>query len=59
MQVYRPLYEGAYAYRHDGLFELRPPQMFFRPAMGMEKMVGRFTRLIEPDVIMPLQAIEA
>ena len=24
MQVYRPLYEEAYAYRNGGLFDLRP-----------------------------------
>jgi hypothetical protein len=29
MQVYRPLYEEAYAYRNGGLFDLRPLQMFF------------------------------
>jgi hypothetical protein len=27
MQVYRPLYEEAYAYRHRGLFDLRPLQI--------------------------------
>ena len=39
MQVYRPLYEGAYAYRNGGLFDLRPLHMFFflnRPS-GREK----------------------
>jgi hypothetical protein len=28
MQVYRPLYEEAYAYRNGGLFDLRPLPMF-------------------------------
>lgn len=32
MQVYRPLYEEAYAYRNGGLFDLRPLHMFFQPA---------------------------
>src|SRR6516162_649201 len=32
MQVYRPLYEEAYAYRNGGLFDLRPLHMFFEPA---------------------------
>lgn len=33
MQVCRPLYEGAYTYRHGGLSDLSPLQMFFPPAM--------------------------
>src|SRR6201993_1071152 len=28
LQGYRPLYEEAYAYRHGGLFDLRPLHMF-------------------------------
>jgi hypothetical protein len=35
MQVCRPLYGGAYAYRNGGLFDLRPLQMFFEPG-GVE-----------------------
>jgi hypothetical protein len=32
MQVYRPLYEAAYACRHGGMFDLRPLYMFYEPA---------------------------
>jgi hypothetical protein len=59
MQVYRPLYEEAYAYRHGGLFDLRPLHMFFDPAEWQGKEVSRFTRIAEPDVIAKLAAIKA
>ena len=42
MQVYRPLYEEAYAYRNGGLFDLRPLHMFFEPAEWKGKEVPRF-----------------
>jgi hypothetical protein len=32
IQVYRPLYEEAYAYRSGGIFDLRPLCMFYQPA---------------------------
>ena len=59
MQVYRPLYEESYAYRHGGLFELRPLRMFFTPAKRDGKEVPRFTRIVDPDVIAELTAIKA
>ena len=59
MQVYRPLYEGAYAYRHGGLFDLRPLHMFFKPAEWNGKTVPRFTKIVDPEVIAQLQAIKA
>src|SRR5215469_8933886 len=59
MQVYRPLYEEAYAYRHGGLFDLRPLRMFFTPAKRDGKEVPRFTRIADPDVIAELTAIKA
>lgn len=59
MQVYRPLYEDAYAYRHGGLFDLRPLPMFFEPAKWKGKEVRRFTRILEPHVIAQLEAIKA
>jgi len=34
MQVYRPLYETAYAYQNGGMFDLRPLYMFYKPAIG-------------------------
>jgi hypothetical protein len=37
MQVYRPLYEEAYAYRNGGLFDLRPLHMFLNRPSGREK----------------------
>ena len=59
MQVYRPLYEESYAYRNGGLFDLRPLHMFFEPAQWKGKEVARFTRIVDPDVIAQLAAIEA
>lgn len=59
MQVYRPLYEEAYAYRNGGLFDLRPVHMFYQPAHREGKEVPRFIRIIAPDVIAQLQAIKA
>src|SRR5712691_6463088 len=41
MQVYRPLYEEAYAYRNGGLFDLCPLHMFFEPAEWKGKEVPR------------------
>jgi hypothetical protein len=57
MQVYRPLYEEAYAYRNGGLFDLRPLHMFYKPAEWQGKVVPRFARIIDPDVIAELEAI--
>ena len=59
MQVYRPLYEAAYAYRNGGLFDLRPLHMFFEPAEWQGKRVPRFTRIVDLDLIAQLQAIKA
>ena len=58
MQVYRPLYEEAYAYRNGGLFDLRPLHMFFDPAEWKGKQVPRFTRIADPEVIAQLAAIK-
>ena len=59
MQAYRPLYEESYAYRHGGLFDLRPLHMFFQPAEWQGSKVPRFTRIIDPDVIAHLARIKA
>jgi hypothetical protein len=59
MQVYRPLYERAYAYRHGGLFDLRPLHMFYKPATWKGKEVPRFTRILDPAVLEQLEAIKA
>ena len=59
MQVYRPLYENAYAYRNGGLFDLRPLSMFYRPAEWQGKTVPRFTRITAPEIIAELEAIKA
>src|SRR5438309_9723121 len=37
MQVYRPLYEEAYAYRYGGLFDLRPCTCFLNRPSGRGK----------------------
>lgn len=59
MQVYRPLYETAYAYRHGGMFDLRPLSMFYNPAkLSSGHEVARFTRITDPEVIAELQAIK-
>ena len=57
MQVYRPLYEEAYACRHGGLFDLRPLSMFYQPARLNGKEVPRFTRITDPEVIATLREI--
>jgi hypothetical protein len=59
MQVYRPLYEEAYAYRHGGLFDLRPLHMFFKPAEWHGRMVPRFTRITDLAVIAELDRLRA
>ena len=59
MQVYRPLYEEAYAYRNGGLFDLRPLRMFHEPARWKGKDVARFTRIVDPGTIGQLEAIKA
>jgi hypothetical protein len=59
MQVYRPLYEGSYAYRNGGLFDLRPLRMFFESAERDGKKVPRFTKITDPTVIAQLAAIKA
>jgi hypothetical protein len=59
MQVYRPLYETAYAYRNGGMFDLRPLGMFYKPAILNGTEVSRFVRITESGVIAKLQAIKA
>ena len=59
MQMYRPLYEEANAYRHGGLFDLRPLHMFFEPALWKGKKVARFTRNLDLNVTGLLEAIKA
>jgi hypothetical protein len=59
MQVYRPLYEAAYAVRHGGLFDLRPLHMFYEPAQKDGRRVPRFTKITDPDVIASLRAIKS
>ncbi|MGH7113979.1 MAG: DUF1653 domain-containing protein [Stellaceae bacterium] len=59
MQIYRPLYEEAYAYRNGGLFDLRPLHMFFEPAERNGATVPRFARIADPAVIAQLAAIRA
>jgi hypothetical protein len=59
MQVYRPLYETAYAYRNGGMFDLRPLYMFYKPAIVNGVEVPRFTKITDPEVIARLRAIKA
>src|SRR5271169_2865481 len=59
MQVYRPLYEEAYAYRNGGLFDLRPLHMFYQLAEWKGKEVPRFTRIVDRNVIAQLEAIKS
>ena len=59
MQVYRPLYEKAYAYQHGGLFDLRPLHMFFEAAERDGNKVRRFTKIDDPGVVAQLAAIKA
>ena len=55
MQVYRPLYEEAYAYRNGGMFDLRSLYMFYKPAILNGNEVRRFTKITDPDLIVELQ----
>jgi hypothetical protein len=59
MQVYRPLYETAYAYRNGGMFDLRPLGMFYKPAIANGREVPRFTKITDDDVIAQLRGIKA
>ena len=59
MQIYRPLYEEAYAYRNGGLFDLRPLHMFYDLAEWKGRKVPRFAKIVAPDVIAQLEAIRA
>jgi hypothetical protein len=59
MQVYRPLYESAYAYRNGGLFDLRPPHMFYQPAQWKGREVPRFTKITDPAIVAKLASIKA
>ena len=59
MQVYSPLYEAAYAYRNGGMFDLRPLDMFYKPAIVSGIEVPRFTRITDSKIIARLQAIKA
>jgi hypothetical protein len=58
MQVYRPLYEAAYAYRNGGMFDLRPLYMFHKRANLNGVEVQRFTKITDPELIAQLQAIK-
>jgi len=58
MQVYRPLYEEAYAYRNGRLFDLRPLHMFYDSAEWQGKKVLRFAKIVDADVIAKLEAIK-
>lgn len=59
MQVYRPLYDGAYVYMNGGMFDLRPLHMFYEPAELDGKKVQRFSRIEDPAVIARLKEIKA
>lgn len=58
MQVYRPLYEKAYAYRNGGLFDLRPLRMFYQSAQWKGREVRRFTKITDQAVIAELGIIK-
>jgi hypothetical protein len=57
MLVYQPLYD-AYVYTHGKMFDLRPLQMFYEPAMINGKEVARFVKITDPEVIAQLRAIK-
>jgi len=59
MQVYRPLYEEAYATGTAGFSICAQLHMFFDPADWKGKQVPRFTKISRPDVIVQLAAIKA
>src|SRR5258708_23263286 len=49
MQVYRPLYETAYAYRNGGVVYPRPVYILYKPANVYAVEGTRFTRIPEPQ----------
>jgi hypothetical protein len=59
MQVYRLLYENSYAHRNGGLFDLRPLQMFYGPAIKDDQPIARFTKITDSSVIAELREIKA
>ncbi len=59
MQVYRPLYEDAFVYKHGRMFDLRPLQMFYEPANWNGQSVQRFTKITDPATIAQLKEIRA
>src|SRR5258707_5909875 len=57
MQVYRPLYDKAYAVRNCAMFDLRPLRMFYRPARSKLQLVPRLTEVNDSEVIAHFRAI--
>ncbi len=58
MLVYRPLYE-AYVYKHGGMFDLRPLDLFYTEAELEGRKVQRFVSITDPHVLAQLQEIKA
>jgi len=56
--VYRPLYEDASVYKAGKLFDLRPLGMFMENVMKDEKILPRFTKVIDLETIVQLEAIK-
>ncbi len=56
MLVYRPLYE-AYVYMNGKMFDVRPLDMFYEPAMLDGVSVPRFVKIEDASVIAELKVI--
>ena len=56
MLVYRPLYD-AYVYKNGKMFDLRPLDMFYKPADWQGEKVQRFTKIEDPEILLELEKI--
>ncbi len=54
---YRPLYPEAFVYRHGKLNDHRPLRMWLGSIEKEGKIIARFARINDPDVIQKLEAI--
>jgi hypothetical protein len=52
--VYRPIYE-AYVYQMGKMFDIRPLEMFMGEVEKDGKILKRFTKIIDPNIISELK----
>lgn len=57
MVVYRPLYD-TFAYRNGKMYDLRPLKIFVSPASKNGKLVDRYVKITDPEIIKTLEEIQ-